>query len=122
MAAQGAGMLDLGAALSAEAAVLPTTLSFDHAGAKNWQATRKLIVRNLSSRTLRLRIAADDQQSAAGRGLVFAAAPTRLSIAPGRWASVYVTGRIAFQGTPSAPIEGLLQAPPKVAPPCACRG
>ena len=113
VAAQGAGMLDLGAALSAEAAVLPTTLSFDHAGAKNWQATRKLIVRNLSSRTLRLRIAADDQQSAAGRGLVFGAAPTRLSIAPGRWASVYVTGRIAFQGTPSAPIEGLLQIRPE---------
>ena len=73
VAAQGAGMLDLGAALSAEAAVLPTTLSFDHAGAKNWQATRKLIVRNLSSRTLRLRIVADEQQNAAGRGLVFGA-------------------------------------------------
>jgi hypothetical protein len=113
VAAQGAGMLDLGAALSAEVAVLPTTLSFDHAAAKSWQATRKLIVRNLSTRTLRLRIVADEQQSAAGRGLVFGAAPPRLSIAPGRWARVYVTGRIAFQRTPGTPIEGLLQVRPE---------
>jgi subtilisin family serine protease len=109
VSAQGAGEVDLGAALTAEVAVLPSTLSFDRAAKAGWQATRKLIVRNLSSRPLRVFIAADQQQAAASRGLVFAAAPTRLRIAPGRWASVYVTGRIAYEGVPRTPIEGLLE-------------
>jgi subtilisin family serine protease len=113
VAAQGAGQLDLGAASVGEAAVLPTTLSFDRSAAPQWQATRKLLIRNLSTRPLRFRIATDDQQSAAGRGLVFAAAPSRLRIQPGRWASVYVTGRIAFSGSPTAPIEGALLVRPQ---------
>jgi subtilisin family serine protease len=113
VAAQGAGLLDLGAASVGEAAVLPTTLSFDHSAAPQWQATRRLLIRNLSTRPLRFRIATDDQQSAAGRGLVFAAAPSRLRIQPGRWANVYVTGRIAFSGSPTAPIEGTLLVRPQ---------
>jgi subtilisin family serine protease len=113
VSAQGAGEVDLGAAAVAEVAVLPSTLSFDRAAVAGWQATRKLIVRNLSTRPVRVRIAADQQQTAASRGLVFAAAPTRLRIAPGRWASVYITGRIAYEGLPSGPIEGLLEVRPE---------
>src|SRR5918992_1486956 len=113
VAAQGAGVLDLGAASVGEAAVLPTTLSFDRSAAPQWQATRQLLIRNLSTRPRRFRIATDDQQSAAGRGLVFAAAPSRLRIQPGRWASVYVTGRIAFSGSPTAPIEGTVLVRPQ---------
>ncbi|HET7856971.1 MAG TPA: S8 family serine peptidase [Gaiellaceae bacterium] len=109
VSSQGAGEVDLGAALTAEVAVLPSTLSFDRAATESWQATRKLIVRNLSSRPVRVQIAADQQQGAAARGLVFAAAPTRLRIAPGRWESVYVTGRIAYEGVPRTPIEGMLE-------------
>jgi hypothetical protein len=111
--AQGAGLLDLGAAFVAEAAVLPSTLSFDRAARKSWQATRKIIVRNLSSRPLRLRIAADQEQTAASRGLVFGAAPSRLRIAPGGFARVFVTGRLAFEGVPRTPIEGALQVIPE---------
>jgi subtilisin family serine protease len=113
VAAQGAGLLDVGAAAVAEAAVLPATLSFDKPAAKSWQATRKLIIRNLSSRPLRLRIATDDQQTAAARGLVFGAAPSRVTVGPGRWASVFVTGRIAFDGSPGRPIEGLVHVRPE---------
>ena len=113
VAAQGAGVLDVGAAAVAEAAVLPATLSFDQSAAKSWQATRKLIVRNLSSRSLRLRIATDDQQTAAARGLVFGAAPARVTVGPGRWARVFVTARIAFEGAPGSPIEGLLHVRPE---------
>ena len=113
VAAQGAGLVDVGAAAVGEAAVLPTTLSFDRSAKAQWQATRKVLIRNLSSRPLRIRVAADDQQTAAGRGLVFAAAPSRLRILPGRWANVYVTGRIAFRGSPTSPIEGLLHVRPE---------
>jgi subtilisin family serine protease len=111
--AQGAGQLDLGAAAVAEAAVLPSTLSFDRATRRSWQATRKMIVRNLSSRPLRLRIAVDDQQEAASRGLLFAAAPARLHIPAGGFASVFVTGRIAFDGVPRSPIEGAIRVLPE---------
>jgi subtilisin family serine protease len=113
VSAQGAGLLDIGAAAVAEAAVLPSTLSFDRAAATGWQATRKLVIRNLSSRALRVRIAADDQQAAAARGLVFAAAPSRLRLAPGRFARVYITGRLAYEGSPSTPIEGVLEVRPE---------
>jgi subtilisin family serine protease len=112
VAAQGAGVLDLGAAAVAEAAVLPSTLSFDRATRASWQATRKLIIRNLSSRPLRLRVAPDEQQEAASRGLLFAAAPARLRIPPGGFARVFVTGRIAFAGVPRTPIEGALRILP----------
>lgn len=113
VSAQGAGEVDLGAAAVGEVAVLPSTLSFDRAAAPGWQATRKLIVRNLSSRPVRVRVVADEAEAAASRGLVFAAAPTRLRIAPGRWAGVYVTGRIAYEGVPSGLIEGMLQLRPE---------
>jgi hypothetical protein len=113
VAAQGAGLLDVGAAAVAEAAVLPATLSFDKFAARSWQATRKLIVRNLSSRPLRLRIATDDQQTAAAHGLVFGAAPARMTVGPGGWARVFVTGRIAFDDSPGRPIEGLVHVRPE---------
>lgn len=113
VAAQGAGLLDIGAAAVAEAAVVPATLSFDRAASRNWQVTRKLIVRNLSSRPLNVRILSDQQQLAAAHGLVFAAAPERLRIAPGRWARAFVTARVAFDGVPGGPVEGLIQVRPE---------
>jgi len=113
VAAQGAGVLDLGAAAAAEAAVLPSTLSFDRATRAAWQATRKLIIRNLSSRQLWVAIAADDRQEAASRGLLFASAPSRLRIPAGGFARVFVTGRIAFAGIPRTPIEGALRVRPE---------
>jgi hypothetical protein len=62
---------------------------------------------------LRLRIVVDDQQEAASRGLLFAAAPPRLRIPPGGFASVFVTGRIAFEGVRRSPIEGALRVFPQ---------
>jgi subtilisin family serine protease len=113
IAAQGAGEIDPGAAASAEVAVLPSTLSFEHSAAAGWQATRKLIVRNLSSRPVRVRVGAEDEHAAAARGLVFGAAPGRVLIPAGRWASVYVTARIAYEGMPRGPIEGALRVQPE---------
>ena len=105
VAAQGAGQLDLGAAYPAEAAALPTTLSFGRARQAGWHATRSLVLRNLSRRPLRMRVTADVRDRGGARGLVFAFAPARVRIAPGGIARVYIAAR-ALSSTTS-PIEGV---------------
>jgi subtilisin family serine protease len=111
VAAQGAGLLDLGAARVGEAAALPTTMSFGRASGTGWHATRKLLLRNLSSRPLRLRVLADQRDKGGARGLVFAFAPERMRIAPGGIAQVYVAARSLAGAGP--PIEGMFRVRPE---------
>jgi hypothetical protein len=105
VAAQGAGLLDLGAARAGEAAALPTTMSFGRATGAGWHATRRLVLRNLSSRPLRLRVGPDARDQGGARGLVFAFAPARMRIPPGGIARVYVAARSLTP--PVQPIEGM---------------
>lgn len=94
VAAQGAGLLDLGAARANETAALPTTLSFGRATPREgWHVTRRLVLRNLSSRRLRIEIATDRRDRGGARGLVFAFAPSRIRIPPGGITTVYVAAR-----------------------------
>jgi subtilisin family serine protease len=111
VAAQGAGLLDVGAARAEEAAALPTTMSFGRATGAGWHATRKLLLRNLSSRPLRLRVFADERDKGGARGLVFAFAPARMRIPPGGIARVYVAARSLT--APGPPIEGMLTVRPE---------
>ena len=111
VAAQGAGLLDLGAARAGEAAALPTTMSFGRATGAGWHATRKLLLRNLSSRPLRLRISADERDRGGGRGLVFAFAPARMRIPPGGIARLYVAARSLSPAGP--PVEGMFEVRPE---------
>jgi len=111
VAAQGAGQLDLGAAYPAEAAALPTTLSFGRASGEGWHATRKLVVRNLSSRPLRVGVVADERDRGGARGLVFAFAPRRIRVPPGGIGRVYAAVRALSGG--SAPVEGMLTVRPE---------
>lgn len=50
--AQGAGIVDPGAAAAAELSVVPASVSFGRGGGDGWQATRTVLVRNVSSRAL----------------------------------------------------------------------
>jgi subtilisin family serine protease len=111
VAAQGAGLLDLGAARADEAAALPTTMSFGRATGAGWHATRKLILRNLSSRRLTIRIFADERDRGGARGLVFAFAPSRMRIPPGGIARVYVAARSLTAPGPS--VEGMFTVRPE---------
>jgi subtilisin family serine protease len=111
VAAQGAGLLDLGAARAGEAAALPTTMSFGRATGDGWHATRKLVLRNVSSRPLRLRVSADERDKGGLRGLVFAFAPARMRIPPGGIARLYVAVRSLTPGGP--PIEGMFDVHPE---------
>jgi hypothetical protein len=111
VAAQGAGLLDVGAARADETAALPTTLSFGRATREGWHVTRRLVLRNLSSRRLRIEIASDRRDRGGARGLVFAFAPSRIRIPPGGVVTVYVAARaLAPVGDP---IEGLFTVRPE---------
>jgi len=111
VAAQGAGLLDLGAARAEETAALPTTLSFGRATREGWHVTRRLVLRNLSSRRLRIEIATDQRDRGGARGLVFAFAPSRIRIPPAGVVTVYVAARaLAPVGNP---IEGLFTLRPE---------
>jgi len=111
VAAQGAGLLDVGAARAAEVAVLPTTLNFGRVTKPGWHAARKLILRNLSTRPLRLELAADERDNGGGRGLVFAFAPAELLVPPGGIGRVFVAVRSLSSTEPR--VEGQLSVRPR---------
>jgi subtilisin family serine protease len=112
VAAQGVGLLDLGAASAGETAALPTTLSFGRAThAEGWHATRRLVLRNLSSRRLRIELATDPRDRGGARALVFAFAPSHVRIRPHGIATVYVAVRaLAPVGNP---VEGSFAVHPE---------
>ena len=112
VAAQGAGLLDVGATAAGEVAALPTTLSFGRAThSSGWHATRRLVIRNLSSRRLTVEFGADRRDRGGARALVFAFAPSQVRIRPHGIATVYVAVRAL--AAMSDPIEGLLTVRPR---------
>jgi subtilisin family serine protease len=112
VAAQGTGLLDLGAASAGEVAALPTTLSFGRAShAQGWHETRRLVLRNLSSRRVRIELATDPRDRGGARALVFAFAPSQVRIRPHGIATVYVAVRaLAPVGNP---VEGRFAVRPE---------
>jgi len=112
VAAQGTGLLDIGATSAGEVAALPTTLSFGRApDRRGWHATRRIVVRNLSSRRLTVELASDRRDRGGARALVFAFAPSQVRIRPHGIATVYVAARaLAPLGDP---VEGLLTIRPR---------
>jgi subtilisin family serine protease len=104
LTAQGAGLLDVGAAAAAEAAAAPATLTFPPAVGDRWRGTRVLTLRNLSTRPLRLAIG-----TPRAGAVVIAASPRRLTLEPGGRAQVFVTARLAFALRGGGPVEGALR-------------
>jgi hypothetical protein len=112
VAAQGTGLLDLGGASAGEIAALPTTLSFGRAShAEGWHETRRLVLRNLSSRRVRIELATDPRDRGGARALVFAFAPSQVRIRPHGIATVYIAVRaLAPVGNP---VEGRFAVRPE---------
>jgi hypothetical protein len=90
--AQGAGIVDLGAAAAMELAASPTTLAFG--GRAGTTSRRLLVVRNVSTRAVDVRVAAQPLR----------ASRTRLRLRPGRSARVWITARVG--PSESRPAEG----------------
>jgi subtilisin family serine protease len=95
--AQGTGVVDLGAAAAAELAASPTTLAFG--GRAGTRSRRLLVVRNVSTRALDLRV----------RSAPLRASVARVRLQPGRSVRVWLTARAENS---AQPIEGAVELIP----------
>lgn len=102
-AAQGAGALDPLAASAAEVVVEPAAVAFGAADEPGWKATRRIVVRNVSTRRVTVDVAAAAEGIA---GVSVTATPGRVGIAPGREARVTLTARVAFLPRGLGAIQG----------------
>jgi hypothetical protein len=91
---QGAGLLDLGASEVGELASEPTTLGFGIWTGPKWTSTRTIVVRNVSTRRLRMSIVPVARGESESRGVTVK--PSRLVLRVGRSATVKVTVRVPF--------------------------
>jgi subtilisin family serine protease len=96
--AQGGGVLDLGASAAAEVAVSPTTLAFG--GRAGRSSRRLLVIRNVSVRTLEVRVRAAPLRSSR----------SRLTLLPARSARIWVTAPARSSGAEA--VEGAVKLTP----------
>lgn len=106
--AQGAGRVDPGAASAAELAVEPASLALGRAAGRRWEGRQTLVVRNLSSRDLpvRIRIEHSSEGAAAVR---FSARPARFRLPQGQTREVALRVRVAGSRVGTAPAEGAIR-------------
>jgi subtilisin family serine protease len=111
LAAQGAGLLDVGGATATEVAALPASLAFGRADSRRWRTQQELVLRNVSVR--RLDLSVDVRVAHEGAAAVeFEVRPQHFSLGAGRSVRVRVRARVtsAFEG--DAPAEGVLVVTP----------
>jgi subtilase family protein len=108
---QGAGMVDAGAAAAGEIAVEPWSLAFGRASGPRWHAQETLLVRNLSTRPVGIRIRIERQTEGAA-AVRFSARPAHRLLRRGASIRIRVRASIAsaLQGT--APASGAVVVEP----------
>jgi subtilisin family serine protease len=109
--AQGAGLLDVQRAAASELALEPATLAFGRAARPGWARTRRLLVHNVSSRTVRVRLAVRQQLGGAAQPRI-EVRPTRLILRPGGVARIRVVASLAEPPTGGPAAEGALVLTP----------
>ena len=92
-AAQGAGLVDPGAAAVAEVAAAPATVAFGAAGEQGWSSVRRVRVRNVTNRRLRVAVAAEVEGIA---GVSVTVKPQRLLLRSGAERELELTARVTF--------------------------
>lgn len=103
VAAQGAGVLDLGAATAAEVVAVPATVGFGAADAAGWRGVRRIWIRNVSTRRVTVEVAASAEGFA---GISVTAKPVRLRLRAGERRRVALTARVSFLPRALGAIEG----------------
>ncbi|HZB23404.1 MAG TPA: S8 family serine peptidase, partial [Gaiellaceae bacterium] len=107
LAAQGGGLLDVGAAAAAEFTTSPGTLALGRADDVGWQTAGELIVRNVSTR--RLVLSADVRTLRRGAATVsFSVRPDRFALRPGRSRKVQVQALVTTEPSGTTPEEGVV--------------
>jgi hypothetical protein len=92
--AEPGGLFDLGAAAASEVVAEPASLSLGRADRRGWSSTRPFVVRNLSSRRLRVNISVGRLGELGGVAL--AVSPSRLILPANGQARVFLAARLAF--------------------------
>jgi subtilisin family serine protease len=87
--AQGAGLVDLGQSAVGEIAADPVSFAFGHAEGDGWHASQELQIRNVSTRTLIVRI-----RSTGSGGLELEPKPRWVRLKPGGSAPVTLSARL----------------------------
>ncbi|TMK89862.1 MAG: hypothetical protein E6G42_10400, partial [Actinobacteria bacterium] len=105
--AQGAGRVDPGAASAAELAVAPASLALGRAPGAGWEGRQTLVVQNLSTRdiTVRIRI---ERLSEGAASVRFSARPARFQLARGKTRRIPLRATVASAPVGTAPAEGTL--------------
>ncbi|MBA3347813.1 MAG: S8 family serine peptidase, partial [Actinobacteria bacterium] len=91
--AQGAGLVDPGAAAVAEVAAAPATVAFGAATEQGWTSVRRVRVRNVTNRRLRAVVAANVEGIA---GVSVTVRPSRLLLRAGAEREIELTARVTF--------------------------
>jgi subtilisin family serine protease len=115
VAAQGAGLLDPGAAAAAEIATQPAALAFPRAARRDWQSTRRIAVRNLTERELTLTVEVDRLGFPAADAAI-AVRPAQLTLAPGATGRLRVRARVPLPARGGPPAEGAIVLRPETGP------
>ncbi len=109
---QGAGLVAMDAAAAAEVATEPATLAFGNARGARWHSEQTVVVRNVSSRPLHLRVRiARDAEGAAP--VAFRTTPSRFLLRVGRTKTVRVTASVAVAALGAAPASGSIVVSPR---------
>ncbi|MDX6386490.1 MAG: minor extracellular serine protease Vpr [Gaiellaceae bacterium] len=111
VAAQGAGLLDLGGATATEVAASPASLGLGRAGSRRWRTEQELVLRNVSFRRLLLSAAVSVSHEGAA-AVQFDVQPQRFSLGSGRSIRIHVRARVASKLEGTAPADGVLLVTP----------
>lgn len=106
VAAQGAGSVDVGAAAAAEVMAQPASLAFSRAWHRNWRERHSLLVRNVSTRPLRVELRVERRGFPAAA--VRLSLPDALELRPGQAARVPLSALVARPPRRSAPAQGAI--------------
>jgi subtilisin family serine protease len=105
MTAQGAGLVDVGAAAAGEIAASPGTLALGRSTGAGWRVRSSFTLTNLSSRTLRVALGLRTQDEGAA-AVDFSLSPKRLSLPRGKSVLVRLRALTASAPSGSATADG----------------
>jgi len=106
--AQGAGLVDIGGAVSAELAAVPDTLAFGRVQGDGWHATQLLTLHDVSTRRLRVRV-----ESVGRGGLEITALPRVVRLKPGGSTVVRLVARLRGAPPTGGSAEGAIVLKPR---------
>jgi Subtilase family len=105
--AEPGGLIDVGAAGAAEVVAEPATLSLGRADRRGWSSRQRFLVRNLSSRRLRVNISVGRLGEVGGVAL--AVSPSRVVLPANGEAPVFLASRLAFMPPKTRVVSAALE-------------